>query len=277
MNCTTQNYNIYLCGNFLSLLVLFLLISRSGYTQEKKPGELKWKFETNGQIDSSPALGDDGTLFVGSNDDYLYALDSETGKLKWKLKTLNDVSTVSIGLNNQIYFHDYINIYSVDGNSGKLKWKLNPGYTINRILGINSNSRILAIVGDYFKSYLIVLEPEKAIIRRAIRYPDSMGHEIINENDNLISIISYRKNSGGLGLRSCAYETLNGQELWREDYPCSLFINNKDEILMYKDNETLRLNSNTGELVSKDKGDSRDHILSVYKNFYLCRNNSVSL
>ena len=39
-------------------------------------GTLKWKFKTGDKIDSSSAIGFDGTIYGGSNDGYLYAINS---------------------------------------------------------------------------------------------------------------------------------------------------------------------------------------------------------
>ena len=36
-------------------------------------GALKWSYATQGAVRSSPALGADGTLYVGSDDGNLYA------------------------------------------------------------------------------------------------------------------------------------------------------------------------------------------------------------
>jgi outer membrane protein assembly factor BamB len=36
-------------------------------------GELVWKYETGDQVDASPAIGPDGTLYIGSDDGKLYA------------------------------------------------------------------------------------------------------------------------------------------------------------------------------------------------------------
>jgi len=36
-------------------------------------GALKWKIKTNGDIFSTPAVADDGTIYIGSLDGYLYA------------------------------------------------------------------------------------------------------------------------------------------------------------------------------------------------------------
>jgi outer membrane protein assembly factor BamB len=48
-------------------------------------GTLKWYYETDGPVQSSPAIGDDGTIYVGSDDNRLYALNPN-GTKKWKLK-----------------------------------------------------------------------------------------------------------------------------------------------------------------------------------------------
>ncbi|MEJ5274107.1 MAG: PQQ-binding-like beta-propeller repeat protein [Spirochaetota bacterium] len=49
-------------------------------------GNLKWNFKTNDSIVSSPAIGSDGTIYVGSYDNYLYAINAD-GTLKWNFET----------------------------------------------------------------------------------------------------------------------------------------------------------------------------------------------
>jgi outer membrane protein assembly factor BamB len=43
-------------------------------------GSLKWKYQTGDRVDSSPKVGSDGTIYVGSVDFYLYAITS-TGNM----------------------------------------------------------------------------------------------------------------------------------------------------------------------------------------------------
>ena len=43
--------------------------------QENVRGRLKWKFKTKGDVESSPAVAQDGTIYVGSLDHYLYAIN----------------------------------------------------------------------------------------------------------------------------------------------------------------------------------------------------------
>jgi len=39
---------------------------------------LKWKYETGDWVESSPAIATDGTVYVGSGDDYLYAIGNQS-------------------------------------------------------------------------------------------------------------------------------------------------------------------------------------------------------
>jgi eukaryotic-like serine/threonine-protein kinase len=59
--------------------------SAYAYAINATDGKLKWKFRTNGDIDSSPIV--DGSLvYFYSKDSYLYALDKNTGIEKWKFQ-----------------------------------------------------------------------------------------------------------------------------------------------------------------------------------------------
>jgi outer membrane protein assembly factor BamB len=46
-------------------------------------GILKWDYATGGSVSSTPAVAADGTLYFGSDDGYVYALNPD-GSLKWK-------------------------------------------------------------------------------------------------------------------------------------------------------------------------------------------------
>ncbi len=48
-------------------------------------GSIKWKYSTGTRIDSSPAIATDGTIYFGCQDGYMYALNP-IGTLKWKYK-----------------------------------------------------------------------------------------------------------------------------------------------------------------------------------------------
>ena len=47
-------------------------------------GNIKWIYETGDQLVASPAIGSDGTVYIGSADRQLYAINPD-GTLKWGL------------------------------------------------------------------------------------------------------------------------------------------------------------------------------------------------
>ncbi|MHA1799042.1 MAG: outer membrane protein assembly factor BamB family protein, partial [Candidatus Helarchaeota archaeon] len=54
-----------------------------------KRGRIKWKFQTRGDVWSSPALSHDGSvIYISSADGIVYALESASGKLIWSFPTL---------------------------------------------------------------------------------------------------------------------------------------------------------------------------------------------
>lgn len=85
-------------------------------------GKEKWRFQTNDRIVSSPAIGPDGTIYVGSLDGRLYAVKPD-GKEKWRFQTEGPIySSPAVAADGVIY------IGSDDGNlyainaDGTLRW-----------------------------------------------------------------------------------------------------------------------------------------------------------
>ena len=61
-----------------------------------KPGTVLWEFETGGAVPSSPAIGSDGTVYVGSKDNKLYAIKTDSkglAKSPWPMRGQNPQHT----------------------------------------------------------------------------------------------------------------------------------------------------------------------------------------
>ena len=63
------------------ILVLLLLVPSGCLAMRSQPGILKWKYKTGSWVRSSPAIGKDGTVYVGCDDGYLYAINGNSGGL----------------------------------------------------------------------------------------------------------------------------------------------------------------------------------------------------
>jgi outer membrane protein assembly factor BamB len=90
---------------------------------------VKWTFQTGDWVQSSPAIGKDGTIYVGSYDRKLYALNPDDGSVKWSYTTGNTVlSSPAIGRDGTVYdgSSDY-NVYAFSPDDGSVKWTFRAG------------------------------------------------------------------------------------------------------------------------------------------------------
>ena len=90
---------------------------------DQKPGTVLWEFETGFRVTSSPALGADGTVYVGSDDFKVYALDGKSGAKKWEFVTGGGVNSSPIlGADGILYVGSRDKkVYALDGNTGVKK------------------------------------------------------------------------------------------------------------------------------------------------------------
>ena len=66
---------------YIGKITLTVVIALTFNSCMNPSGTLKWKYKTGGSIWSSPAIGSDGTIYVGSWDGNLYAINP-VGTLK---------------------------------------------------------------------------------------------------------------------------------------------------------------------------------------------------
>ena len=93
-------------------------------------GELKWKFETGRAVRSSPALAY-GTIYVGSRDFSLYALDAETGEKKWEYQTGGRVESSPAVADGLVYFGSNDGyFYALDAETGEERWRYYTKYPV---------------------------------------------------------------------------------------------------------------------------------------------------
>ncbi len=167
--------------------------ARTGYTKEPLPNrmELKWTFQTKQaptpawpthtriKFDEvfQPIIVQQTVLFGSSSDDQLYALDLETGQLKWKFFTEGPIRFAPAAWKDRIFVaSDDGNLYALAIKDGSLLWKKRGGPKQKYIMG---NDRLIShwparggptVVGDqvYFAAgvwpsdgvFLYALNPE---------------------------------------------------------------------------------------------------------------------
>lgn len=111
------------------------------YKLERKSGKFVWQFDTGGgsvprdfpslksptydrSTSAATVVGE--TVYIGSADKRLYAVDTETGKEKWHFETGGIVRPTPAVADGLVFFGSYDNhVYAVDAKSGELRWKHN--------------------------------------------------------------------------------------------------------------------------------------------------------
>lgn len=121
------------------------------YAVDSKTGKLKWKFKTGGEqwsgeigflglkpadryMDdlwdfflSSPVINPDKqnpSVFFGSSDGNVYALNANTGELKWKFGVKGSFHCSPVLYKNTLYVGSWdANLYAIDITTGKERWK----------------------------------------------------------------------------------------------------------------------------------------------------------
>jgi eukaryotic-like serine/threonine-protein kinase len=148
-------------------------------------GELKWEIEVGGSVRSTP-IPEDGYVYFGSSDNFVYcvsaedgsrkwsfdaqspvehslclykkqvfgvsfegdlfALDSATGKLNWTFRSQGVPVVFPAADDDKVFLATEFTIYCSDAQSGKLLWKYLPGPGVISNLAIRGN-QVIAVNG----------------------------------------------------------------------------------------------------------------------------------
>lgn len=127
--------------------VYFLSLDGNAYALDARTGVLRWKFATGGESRvngaglygwapsrevvpdpwdfflSSPLVAD-GTVYFGSGDHHVYALDAASGRLRWKYRTGDVVHSSPALAGKLLYVGSWDGVlYALDARSGRLAWR----------------------------------------------------------------------------------------------------------------------------------------------------------
>ena len=130
---------------------------RSPFIGPASPEQLWAFFPTRGYIYSSPAIGSDGTIYIGSSDDNLYALNPD-GTEQWAFATGNWInSSPAIGSDGTIYVgSEDANLYAINPD-GTQKWAFPTGNGIISSPAIGADGTIY--IGSY-DDHLYAVNPD---------------------------------------------------------------------------------------------------------------------
>jgi outer membrane protein assembly factor BamB len=105
-----------------------------------------WSYATGDALLSSPALGSNDTVYVGSYDQYLYAINSTNGQMRWRFSvepTRNNEyayiwSSPAIAVDGTIYFGTDHHLGGNGGSDGEF-YALNPNGTLKWVYPLSDS------------------------------------------------------------------------------------------------------------------------------------------
>lgn len=118
--------------------------------------ELLWTLETADGIESTAAIAA-GTVYIGTLDGYLYAIDLSNGALKWQYQASGEVKSSPAVYRNVVHFGDGMGVFhAVDAQTGKGRWTFDAEA---EIISSASVSQDRLLFGSY-DQYLYCLSVE---------------------------------------------------------------------------------------------------------------------
>ncbi|MFX0205688.1 MAG: PQQ-binding-like beta-propeller repeat protein, partial [Candidatus Hodarchaeota archaeon] len=120
----------------------------SPYDTSSNPGKLKWSFTTGGFV-MSPVIGSDGTIYVGSHDNKMYAINPD-GTEKWNF-TIGGYMALSPAIDSDGTIYAVANwdgLFAINPD-GTEKWHAIPGGHMSYSPAIGADGTIYVPVRDY--------------------------------------------------------------------------------------------------------------------------------
>jgi outer membrane protein assembly factor BamB len=162
-------------------------------------GNLIWDSGTviGDRVYSSPALGADGTIYIGSLDNKVYALDPADGSELWSFTTGDRVSSSpAVGADGTVYVGSLdSNVYALEPADGSERWSFTTGDAVTSSPALGADGTIY--VGSY-DNKVYALDPADGSERWSFTTGDSVesspalgadGTAYVGSHDNKVYAI----------------------------------------------------------------------------------------
>jgi len=155
---------------------------------------------------SSPIVAD-GTVYIGSMDGNLYAVEADTGKEQWRFQTGAKVRSTPVMDSGTLFCASWDgHLYALDAGDGELRWKFDTGGAVQGAVAAGDGK---VVVGSR-SAKIIVVNAVSGEVEWAHSHKDGSWVEsspVIREG------VVYIGSSDALKL--FAFDLATGEELWQ--------------------------------------------------------------
>ena len=142
--------------------VIYVPTDLKGFYAINQDGTIKWKLNEN--VDTSPVIGNDGTIYFCVEYPGCVKALHPNGTVKWSYNTSGLMqSSPAIGLDGTIYCGSHDNyVYALYPNNGTLRWKYKTGAWVHGSPSIGSDGTVYIGSDD---NYLYALYPNNGTMK----------------------------------------------------------------------------------------------------------------
>jgi outer membrane protein assembly factor BamB len=191
------------------------------YALNPADGSLKWLFTgfpTNGATVASPTIGIDGTIYIASLDNYLYAINPD-GTFKWASPSAGNsyyLVCPAIGQDGTIYAGATDGLRAFNPVDGSIKWGIGLGALSSPAIGPDGS----IYISDSDNQQFIKCDQDGNIIWQVqmfsyTLYLPEVSSPAIDSN-GIIYLANTTIDSTGYII---AINPLDGSTIWQTDYP----------------------------------------------------------
>lgn len=232
---------------------------RSLYAFDRETGNTTWTYETGGAVYSSPTVapvdglgeaggasntvatddsGDtasvgandgDATVFVGSFDGALYALNATTGEKRWSFDTADQVWSSPTVANGTVYVgSDDTSVYAIDATTGEQAWAFETDDIVDSSPTVVDET---VVVGGW-DGTVYALAAANGTQRAAVTVDDAViassptvvdGTIYVGTRDSHLNALDTQFEGSGEGSRSLL-GTLGHHGAWADQAPTAGFV-----------------------------------------------------
>jgi outer membrane protein assembly factor BamB len=163
---------------------------------------IRWTFQLDDNI-SSPVVAD-GTVYIGSEDNHLYAVEADTGTELWQFKTDQWVVSSPAVADGTVFFgsHD-ANVYALEAATGRQQWIFQTDDKVVSSPAITDGTLYITTTGGS----VYALETATGRQQCAFQLEDRLSPEGLAEANGSIYIGSREGNVS-------AFEATTGRQQW---------------------------------------------------------------
>ncbi|MBI4170213.1 MAG: PQQ-binding-like beta-propeller repeat protein [Candidatus Aenigmarchaeota archaeon] len=153
-------------------------------------GDKQWSFKTGGCIFSSPTVYKN-SVFVGSNDGHLYCFD-KSGELLWKFFAGSKVMATPLVVGDTVYIGSESGVfYAIDTSNGKELWRFFQG---DGLLFMSPSCVNDSIITGNLKGGIFCISSDGRLIWKKVTGDHSCQSPLLVDKNNF-EISSFRKRS----------------------------------------------------------------------------------